>query len=264
MKGCNARYRQEVLETALRETEQVTDTADRLNGLFPGVNRVVAGLDLKTRSIVGMLQEIAWVEGESVGVSFGNDIMCTVMHDYETIDQGLTDLSDDPDIIAIGEAYRLARMIRSKEYRICHGQDDDADFEDVGEPRATKDKQRAQTDQRPQTSTQADAVETLPPCPDLEEDPEDEVSLPLTGIPAMDRYLDQLDYGKQAMARTLIDVGWYNGLMEKIHGRLCGHLESIDTTEGIEEAFRGDPEIKAEHDFWTGFRAAAARAHEEI
>ena len=113
-------------------------------------------------------------------------------------------------------------------------------------------------------AAQVDAVETLASGPESEEDAEDEESIVSTGIPAMDHYLDNLDYAKLSMAYALVTKGWYNALFKKVRKRLEHHMDAICSPEGIENAFRSDPELKAEWSFWSGFEAAALRADEEL
>ncbi len=99
-----------VLEAALAEVSQVTDAAEKLLKMEPEIRKIYSNMDTKTKCLFDVLEEIASVDGVSVGVDYGNKMLFNIQTDEQT-QKALKELESDPDMKCLAEAYRLAHLI---------------------------------------------------------------------------------------------------------------------------------------------------------
>jgi len=96
------------LRTVMGDVLEVCDRIDALKKMEPDVRAVVNGLGVKARTVIGVLVELAGLEGLSCGLDFGHTLLYSDLADDDTIKAGFLELADDPDIATVAKAYRMA------------------------------------------------------------------------------------------------------------------------------------------------------------
>jgi hypothetical protein len=98
------------IRTVLNDLQEVCGAIDALKAMEDDVRAVVQRLDLKDRTVVGVLVKLAGMEGLSCGIDFGNDLLYG-LEDDDAIKAGCFEFADDPDIRIVAKAYQLACRI---------------------------------------------------------------------------------------------------------------------------------------------------------
>ena len=108
----NARHKEQLLKAALQETSNVTDCADKLIAMESQFRDIIAKLDPKSKAVIGILEELAAVEGCSVDVDYGSKIL-EELSDADAIQAAFKELSGDPDRDCLLDFYDSATFINS-------------------------------------------------------------------------------------------------------------------------------------------------------
>lgn len=111
LRGFDVLSREEILGTALEDIHKVTDKASRLNNLRDRVCDIYDRLDAKAKCAIAVLQELAAVDGCSVGVDYGYELLYQTGRDVGCVEQALTELPDDADVKCLAEVYELSSFI---------------------------------------------------------------------------------------------------------------------------------------------------------
>lgn len=111
IKGSVVSEQADILNLAIKEVHKVTDRASRLNNLRNRVCDIYDGLDVKAKCAIAVLQELAAVDGCSVGVDYGYELLYTTGRDKGCIEQALAELPDDADIKILAEVFELSSFI---------------------------------------------------------------------------------------------------------------------------------------------------------
>ena len=107
----NALTQKEILEAVLEQVHTITDRASRLNALKERVYRIYDCLDVKAKCAITVLQELAAVDGCSVGVDFGYELLYTTARNKRCVEQAQAELPDDADVKILAEVFELANFI---------------------------------------------------------------------------------------------------------------------------------------------------------
>ena len=111
LSDCIAEDQHLILEAAIEQVHRVSDKASRLRNLKDRVYEIYDRLDVKSKAAITALQELAGLEGCSVGVDFGYELLYVTGRDKVCIEQARAELPDDPDIAVLAEAYELSSFI---------------------------------------------------------------------------------------------------------------------------------------------------------
>lgn len=105
----------QLLTSVLELPETIVSKANRLNQLEKDVRRVCNSFDAKTKCVIAALEELASVEGCSVGVKYGSKILYEELRCQfdEFVELAQKVLPSDPDIVVLSEVYQLADFINS-------------------------------------------------------------------------------------------------------------------------------------------------------
>lgn len=109
------RFQHEILSKLLARVEQVTDKADELLAMEDKVRAIYDRLDVRTKALFAVLNELARVDGMSVGVDYGNEIMYESLSDTSFVEAALAEHPDDADLAVLAEAYELAQLINTSD-----------------------------------------------------------------------------------------------------------------------------------------------------
>jgi hypothetical protein len=107
----DARFQHNVLSAALEKVTEVIVRADKLIEMEDSVRDICERLDAKTKCVIAILQEVAAVEGCSIGVDYGYDLLYSKLRNRELVEKARKDLPNDHDVACLGEAYELASFI---------------------------------------------------------------------------------------------------------------------------------------------------------
>jgi hypothetical protein len=113
--GLAVRCQRHVLQTVLDESQPVIEAADELLNMEAEIKAVVKHLPAGTRAIVGILESLVALDGETVGVDFGPGLLDSLRRDGPTIRAVCGDLCTDPDMGVLCRAYKLAARILDAE-----------------------------------------------------------------------------------------------------------------------------------------------------
>lgn len=103
-----------ILKMVTNELSLVTIRINKLAKKERQIRRICDNLDTKTKCVVAVLQELAAVEGCSVGVDFGSDLLHAQLRNSNVVKQACKELPEDPDIICLAEVYELANFINQE------------------------------------------------------------------------------------------------------------------------------------------------------
>ena len=109
----NKRFQYKILSAALDEVQPSIDAADKLAGMEGKVRAIYDRLPVRTKALIAILQRIQAVEGMSVGVDYGNDILFNVLCDEKFVEEALKENPEDEDLACLNEAYGLAELINN-------------------------------------------------------------------------------------------------------------------------------------------------------
>jgi len=109
----NKRFQHKILSAALDEVQPSIDAADKLAGMEGKVRAIYDRLPVRTKALITILQRIQAVEGMSVGVDYGNDILFNVICDEKFVEETLKENPEDEDLACLNEAYGLAELINN-------------------------------------------------------------------------------------------------------------------------------------------------------
>jgi len=232
-----ARFRHEVLTAALEEVSKTIKPADELLAMEKQVRKICDGLDVKTKAVIAVLGELAVIEGYTIGVEYGGDILYGELRGKALVDEARKQLQDDPDLTCLAKVYELAESIieAEDERRVRHfGQENIAAPEIITEEPQPKPEEDTETQVQPE-----------------QEQPADEIT---TGIKKLDYYLDQMTHEGQVAGFVLLDIGLRdNEIARKIKDFLWEQVRIFDEEPGssVEVCQKeGVPENAAEIEWW--------------
>jgi len=111
----NARFRHEVLTAALEEVSKTLKPAGELLAMEERVRKICEGLDVKTKAVIAVLGELATLEGYTIGVKYGSDILHDELRSKVFVDEARKQLPDDPDMACLAKVYELTKSISKAE-----------------------------------------------------------------------------------------------------------------------------------------------------
>jgi len=114
----NRRAQHEVLTTILAEVSQITDRADMLITMEDKVRAICDNLDVKTKAFITAIEELSRVEGLSIGVDYGSDIIYETLHDEKYIKAALEENPEDGNLAILAEIYKLSRLINEADSKL--------------------------------------------------------------------------------------------------------------------------------------------------
>jgi hypothetical protein len=91
--------------------EKTRQRAGRLIALRRDIERVVDSLNTKTKAVISAVEMLASVEGASVDVTYGSEIVNMMFSSRQFIDAALRDLPDDKDVAMLAEVYDLSKLL---------------------------------------------------------------------------------------------------------------------------------------------------------
>jgi len=98
------------------ETRKILDMAGELNRMEPEIRAALDRLlGFKGKAVVGILEELASLEGLSLGVDFGNTLLYEELSNSDTTKSACREFAGDPDMQVLAKAYALAGQIREAE-----------------------------------------------------------------------------------------------------------------------------------------------------
>jgi len=97
------------------EVSEITDRADKLLSMEKDIRTIYNKLDDKTKCMIAILDELDSVEGKSVGVDFGNQILHEELSSRENAEKYIGKSANDPDITTLAYVYELAKFINDNE-----------------------------------------------------------------------------------------------------------------------------------------------------
>jgi hypothetical protein len=103
------------LKIAMGEVRETLDPAEELKRMEEAVREVVIHLGAKARTVLGVLEQIAHLEGLSIGIDFGREIIDGEIEDEEAIGRFCEELAADGDILVMARAHELALKIEKRE-----------------------------------------------------------------------------------------------------------------------------------------------------
>lgn len=157
----NARFRHEVLTAALEDVSKTIKPADKLLAMEEQVRKICDGLDVKTKAVIAILGELAAVEGYTIGVEYGSDILHGELRGKALVDEARKQLPDDPDLTCLAKIYELAKSIsKAEDERHGFRMEESANEETAEEELQTTD----QADEQPMSQTAS--TETKEPKPE--------------------------------------------------------------------------------------------------
>lgn len=106
-----ARYQKKILAEALGKVNVITAKIDELLKMEPLIRSIYEGLDIKTKTVICVLQTIAEVEGVTNDIKYGGDILYNRHSNESLVERALEELPDDKDIAVLSEAYDLAHFV---------------------------------------------------------------------------------------------------------------------------------------------------------
>jgi hypothetical protein len=112
--------RPKIVAAALRivaaEPRKILDMAAELNRMEPEIRAALDRLlGFKGKAVVGILEELASLEGLSLGVDFGNKLLYEDLADADAIESACREWAGDADLQVLAQAYALAVRIRDAE-----------------------------------------------------------------------------------------------------------------------------------------------------
>ncbi len=91
------------------------EAVDALNAMEPEIRALVAGLDVRTRAIVGMLARLFTIESDVGGCEWTAALYNELMADEAAIEQACRELPDDPVVQLLCRAHGLVRRLEGSE-----------------------------------------------------------------------------------------------------------------------------------------------------
>lgn len=110
--GYTPAWREKLLTELLNETSDMVGNVTRLASMEDEICKFYDCLDLRTKLIIEIGSQIACVES-TIGtrMSYGQDLINRRFEDHKSVIAAINELSDDPEIAYLGEAYMLAHLI---------------------------------------------------------------------------------------------------------------------------------------------------------
>ncbi len=104
-------FQRDVLVGVLTDTQQVLEPAGTLNAMEAEIRGIAKRMAPKDRAIMGILLELAALEGRAVEVNFGQDIVYGDLTDPDTIEKAMQEFPDDADLQTMGKVYKLTQTL---------------------------------------------------------------------------------------------------------------------------------------------------------
>jgi hypothetical protein len=102
------------IETVTLENRCTLDPVDEINAIEEEFRAAVDQLPPIARAAIGIIERVACLEGLSVGVDFGDDIL-NALRDEETIRAALVDSGNSETAATLARVHELAAAIHSAE-----------------------------------------------------------------------------------------------------------------------------------------------------
>lgn len=104
-------WREKLLMELLNETSDMVDNETRLASMEDKIRKFYDDLDTRTKLILEIGSQISCVESTAGSIKYGQDLIHRRFEDHRSVIAAIKELSDDPEIAYLGEAYMLAHLI---------------------------------------------------------------------------------------------------------------------------------------------------------